>query len=115
MWHKGIAWPLCTVGEENFWGGPSWLRGHGYQQLPNDGTMRHEGFGRLEMRDGVLHLEERLGWLTQQSLNERGEAAAPWIAETRRMAVDVLPDAGAWRLSFGSEMRNMSGAGIPFG
>src|SRR5690606_4112217 len=46
VWHKGIAWSLPNVerlGEppehENFWGGVTYLRDLGYQQLPNNGSM----------------------------------------------------------------------------
>ena len=40
VWHKGIAWSLPVVGDENFWGGPTFVSGQGYVQLPNNGTQR---------------------------------------------------------------------------
>ncbi|GAA5179916.1 PmoA family protein [Rugosimonospora acidiphila] len=107
VWHKGIAWSLSNVGTENFWGGVTYLRDRGYAQIPNNGAMRHEGFERVEVRDGVLWLDERLTWLT--------EAGQRWIIESRRVAVRVLPDLQAWQLDFRSSMRNVSGAAIPFG
>ena len=33
VWHKGIAWSLPVVGDENFWGGPTFVSGQGYVQL----------------------------------------------------------------------------------
>src|SRR5690606_20330684 len=30
VWHKGIAWSLPVVDDENFWGGPTYVRGEGY-------------------------------------------------------------------------------------
>ncbi|GAA2687071.1 hypothetical protein GCM10010428_59580 [Actinosynnema pretiosum subsp. pretiosum] len=41
VWHKGIAWSLPHVGEHNFWGGPTYLRGRGYAQLDNNGAQVH--------------------------------------------------------------------------
>jgi hypothetical protein len=107
LWHKGIAWSLSNVGTENFWGGRTYLPARGYTQLPNNGTMRHEGFERAEVRDGVLRLDERLSWIT--------EAGQNWIVESRRIAVTVLPDLQAWQLDFQSTMTNVSGSAMAIG
>ena len=107
VWHKGISLSLCTVGTENFWGGPTYRRDSGYEQLANNGTMRHEGFDRLSLADDVLRFDERLAWVT--------EAGDLWISEQRRVAVTALPDSGAWRLSLQTSLHNVSGATIPFG
>jgi hypothetical protein len=107
VWHKGISWSLCNVGPDNFWGGVTYLRDRGYVQLPNNGAMRHEAFERAEVRDGVLWLTERLTWVTQ--------SGRECIAESRRIAVQVLPDLQAWQLDFQTTMRNTSGDTIPIG
>ncbi len=107
VWHKGIAWSLCVVNDENFWGGPTYVRDRGYQQLPNNGSMRHERFERIGLRDGVLRVDERLTWTT--------EAGQDWISELRGLGVAALPEAGAWRLSFSSQMLNTSGHSLSFG
>jgi hypothetical protein len=106
-WHKGIAWSLSNVAAANFWGGPTYTRGHGYRQLDNNGRMRHESFDAAEVRDGVLRIDERLSWITGP-----GET---WIEERRRIGVCVRPDGGAWRLSFATAMHNVSGGLIPIG
>ena len=41
VWHKGIAWALPVVGDENFWGGPTYVHGRFYVQLPNNGVQGH--------------------------------------------------------------------------
>jgi hypothetical protein len=107
VWHKGIAWSLCNVGPENFWGGPTYTRDGGYRQLDNNGRMRHDGFAALEVRDQVLRIDERLSWVTQQ-----GET---WISEQRRIRVAVLPGEAAWQLSFAAAMRNVAGHLIKIG
>jgi hypothetical protein len=107
VWHKGLAYSLSNVGTENFWGGVTYARGRGYVQLHNNGTMRHDGFDAFRSAADALRFDERLTWVT-----EAGEA---WFTERRRIGVTVLPDAGAWRLEFSTEMVNVSGADIPIG
>jgi hypothetical protein len=106
VWHKGISLALSNVGAENFWGGPTYVRGHdGYVQLPNNGSMRHTGFDALATATGLLRLDERLSWVT--------EAGGTLVAERRRMGVRVVD--GAWQLAFETTMDNVSGAPIVFG
>jgi hypothetical protein len=107
VWHKGIAWSLCNVGNENFWGGVTYTRDRGYQQLDNDGGMWHQGFDLLGVHDGVLRFDERLSWIT--------ENGAEWIDERRRVGVTALPDLQAWVLTFETTMRNASGRTIAIG
>ncbi len=107
VWHKGIAWSLCNVGNQNFWGGTTYTRDHGYHQLDNDGGMWHRGFDRLRVHDGVLRFDERLSWITQDGVE--------LIRELRRVGVTALPDDQAWVLSFETRMHNVSGGTIPIG
>ena len=106
-WHKGIAWSLPHVGPENFWGGPTFQRGYGYRQLPNNGRVRHEEFTAAAVTDGVLRVDEQLSWITQD-----GET---WLHERRQIGAQVLPGADSWRLAFRTTLRNVRGAIIPFG
>ncbi len=111
-WHKGISWSLPNVGTENFWGGPTYRRADGYIQLDNNGTMRHLGFGPVQMsRAGAPHhqasLAERLTWLTA--------AGAELFAERRVITVTVPPAGSAWSFGFQTTMRNVSGRTIPIG
>ena len=107
VWHKGIAWSLPHVGAENFWGGPTFQRGYGYRQLPNNGRVRHEEFSTAAVTGGVLRVDEQLSWITQD-----GET---WLQERRQFGARVLPDADAWLLAFRTTLRNVRGAIIPFG
>ena len=121
VWHKGIAWSLCNVGPENFWGGPTYTRDGGYRQLDNNGRMIHDGFTALDVRDQALQIDERLVWVTRH-----GETC---VAEQRQIQAAVLPDDArrspggspargghrAWRLSFGTAMRNVAGHVIRIG
>jgi hypothetical protein len=107
VWHKGIAFSLPNVGPDNFWGGVTYLRDGGYQQLPNNGTMRHDGFDRLDATDRIVHIGQNLTWIT-----ERGDTA---FTERRRLAVTVDAAAGAWTLVFATALRNVSDAEIVIG
>src|ERR1022692_3898004 len=107
VWHKGISWSLPNVGSGNFWGGPTYQRGRGYRQLPNNGRIRHLGFGRATVRGALLRLDEDLSWVTEQ-----GET---WFRERRRIGAVAWPREGAWVLAFETHMRNVSGAAIAIG
>ena len=115
VWHKGIALSLPNVataeGTQNFWGGPTYLRGQGYAQLDNNGSMRHTGFTALRAEPEVVGAVEELSWVTQ--------AGETWFDERRAFAVTLLPEeAGVpagWVLSFATEITNVSGVRIVFG
>ena len=101
VWHKGIAWSLPNVGPANFWGGPTYLRGRGYEQLPNNGTTRHLSFDVV----GADSVTESLEWVTEQ-----GER---WFTETRTLSFAV--SAAAWSLGFTTEFTNVTDAPIVLG
>jgi Methane oxygenase PmoA len=107
VWHKGISWSLCNVGEENFWGGPTYLEGVGYEQLDNDGTQKHLRFARLDSAPERVDVAEDLEWITQS-----GERM---FTERRRFSVLAHPGLGAWQLAYSSEMTNTSGRTVTFG
>lgn len=117
VWHKGIAWSLPVVGDENFWGGPTFVRGEGYVQLPNNGEQRHRAFGEAtdaaadrspeaSASDASPRLLETLDWVT-----EAGEAI---FEERRTIAAAVLDDA-SWLLGFETRLRNVTDRKIPIG
>ncbi|WP_297082055.1 PmoA family protein [uncultured Demequina sp.] len=94
VWHKGIAWSLPVVGDENFWGGPTFVTGEGYVQLPNNGEQRHEGV-ELAEADGAAALTETLTWVTQ--------AGEHVFDELRTITARVL-DPTTWELGFETRM-----------
>jgi hypothetical protein len=106
VWHKGIALSLPHVGEENFWGGPTYVHGRFYVQLDNNGTQLHRRFTRMEQVDGTAELVHELDWNTQ--------GGAPWLTERRALSARLL-STEAWMLTFETELRNVSGADIAIG
>lgn len=108
VWHKGLSWSLCSVGDENFWGGPTFTRAKlAYEQLDNDGQQRHTGFEHLSATEDTVRVVETLDWITQ--------SGRTLFAERRRFAVRPHPELGAWQLAYASEMLNTSGETVAFG
>jgi Methane oxygenase PmoA len=112
VWHKGIAWSLPNVERwteppehENFWGGVTYLRDAGYQQLANNGAMRHRTFRRLFASPDLVHVAHELDWVSQ-----RGDR---WVEELRSFGVTVHD--GAWVLSFATRLLNVGEAPLRFG
>lgn len=115
VWHKGVAWSLPVVGDENFWGGPTFVASqasqHGYVQLDNDGSMDHTALLRLDVSTGAagdrVDLEHTLAWHTQ--------AGEHVVDEERALGVVVPPGDDAWVLLFATTMTNVSDRPLPIG
>ena len=110
VWHQGLSWALPNIevdgpGSHNFWGGPTYVRGEGYVQLPNNGSVEHRGFTALEAGEHGVEVEEMLQW--------RAADGQVLFTEKRRLAVTATAD--AWTLVFETVMRNTTGLGIRLG
>lgn len=108
VWHKGLAWSLPNVGTENFWGGPTYNRGRGYEQLENNGSMIHAGFELISASADRISVIENLEWVTQ--------AGDLWVREQRSFSVELLAsDQEAWSLTYSTRFTNESGQVIALG
>jgi hypothetical protein len=105
-WHKGIQMTASDVSEQNFWGGVTYVRGQGYVDLPNVGSMRHEDFTVNERGPARVSFVERLSWLT-----EHGEH---WVDEVREFSVQDA-EGDAWALEFTTALTNVRAAPLVFG
>lgn len=105
VWHKGIAWALPHVGDENFWGGPTFSLETGYRQLENNGTARHVGFETLGSDGELAEIAHDLLWTTQA-----GERV---IEERRRLRIRLVE--GGWALTVATSMTNVAGHPLAFG
>jgi len=109
VWHKGIAWSLPNVGNENFWGGPTFTPDRSYVQLENNGRAEHAELIELRADAESAVIAHRLDWITQGGVRI--------IDETRRLTASVASSPGdgisapspdrAWILIFESRMRNV--------
>lgn len=106
VWHKGIAWSLPVVDDENFWGGPTYLAGQGYVQLPNDGTQSHTSVAEAGVDDDVARFAHDLEWVS--------EGGRRMLSERRTLTVRVL-DETTWALTVETAMTNVTDAAIAFG
>ena len=104
VWHKGLSLALPVVDDENFWGGPSYVRESGYVQLPNNGSQVHRDFSLSAgdgdgAGDGAASITETLDWVTQHG--------ALVLAEQRRLSAHVVDD-DAWLLIVETSLRNVT-------
>lgn len=107
-WHTGLMMTLAHVSGQNFWGGPSYIRDKGYEQLDNNGRQQHQEWKRKERHNDGWILEEELAWITF--------AGETWFRETRRIEIaQINPDEGYWVLAFGSSLTNVSGQTLQVG
>lgn len=107
VWHKGIAWSLPNFGADNFWGGVTYRREGGYQQLPNNGSMRHDAIIDVSVDENRATFEADLVWKT--------ESGADLVTERRRLTAQIADVPDAWVLRWDTTMTNVSGASINIG
>lgn len=105
VWHKGLSLALPAVGPHNFWGGPSYIHGRSYVQLPNNGAQVHRSF-ELVHDDGPAGFVERLDWVAQDG--------ALVLTEERRLTARPV-DGVTWALTWRSSLTNVSGRELRFG
>ncbi|GHC79287.1 hypothetical protein GCM10007079_17300 [Nocardiopsis terrae] len=107
-WHKGLQMTWSHVSGQNFWGGPTFVRGRDYQWLDNVGSMRHEGFDTLTGQGGEVTVTESLTWVS--SVGER------WVEETRSHRFHSVDHGrGLWALDFSTSLTNRRGRALELG
>ena len=105
VWHKGMTWSLPHFGHENFWGGPTFSKEAGYQQLDNNGSMDHDRIDALDVSDDLVRFSHHLSWRTQ--------AGAHVVDESRTLTTRFADD--GWVLVYETAMTNVSSATIQIG
>ncbi|MDB1088586.1 PmoA family protein [Streptomyces sp. ACA25] len=108
-WHKGIQMTASHLSGQNFWGGSSYLTGTGYQRVPERiGSMRHDGFSRVDASDDRADIAEDLTWLSH--------GGEEWARERRTLSVHSAdPEEGAWTLDWSLHLTNVRGEPLHFG
>jgi len=105
VWHKGLTWSLPHFGHENFWGGPTFSKEAGYQQLDNNGSMDHDRIDALDVSDDLVRFSHHLTWRTQ--------AGAHVVDESRSLTTRFADD--GWVLVYETAMTNVSDETIQIG
>jgi hypothetical protein len=98
--HLGVSVAVAEVDGGNFWGGRTFLPGHGPAWLDNQGTQEHVRWARRS----DTRLSHTLRWRTID-----GE---PLLSERRELSA-ALVGAGAWALTFGFAVTNVTGRELP--
>jgi hypothetical protein len=91
--HLGISVALENVGEQNFWGGRTYVAGHGPTWLDNHGTQRHERW----LRRTATVLGHTLRW---------DDAHRTTLLREKRSIRCRPVDETAWALSIGTRLTN---------
>lgn len=105
LWHHGLSLTCAELSGENFWGGPTYTRKNGYQQLENNGTQRHIGWNERSAAQNRAAFEHNLNWITQ--------SGARWIEEIRRIEIEASAD--CWILRWSSLLKNVSDRELEWG
>lgn len=103
VWHRGLYFGWAHVNDNNFWGGPTFVRGQGYRGLDNNGSQVHQAWERLAQDEGGVWMVERLAWFSYG-----GER---WIEERRTIRVHPVTDDNELLLTIVTEMTPAEGAG----
>lgn len=112
-WHNGISLSCPWVSGYNFWGGPTYVRGTGYQHLDNLGHQVHRTL-RPVAATGASGQWER--WTQQLVWMTPDRADTPFLHEERLLGVgDVNPEQGYWCLDFDFALFNPGPEPVVFG
>ncbi|MFC0105379.1 DUF6807 domain-containing protein [Kibdelosporangium aridum] len=107
-WHNGLQFTAANLSGENFWGGRTFVRGHGYTPLDNNGSIRHVQWHRVQCDDGLAEMRHRLEWLTR--------AGECWLTEDRSIEVSEVDQVdGSWLLTWRTRLHNTSGRELRWG
>ncbi|CAG1004869.1 hypothetical protein ANRL2_04435 [Anaerolineae bacterium] len=105
-WHTGLAMTMAYLSWLNFWGGPTYVHGQGYIQLPNNGQIQHTAWSLVECQNEQARLVEQLAWIAPS-----GEVR---LDETRHISA-VIADDTIWYLDFEFHLTNISRQTLEFG
>ncbi|HZZ43586.1 MAG TPA: PmoA family protein [Tepidisphaeraceae bacterium] len=112
-WHRGIQMTCANLRTpdqstpENFWGGPTYLKGK-YVQLDNNGIQRHDSWESLKSDNDTANLDEHLTWITA-----KGES---WIKERRQITIPEVNDKeGYWSMDWRMLLQNIHTKQLLFG
>jgi hypothetical protein len=95
-WHHALSLTLASVNGVNFWGGPSYRAGEGYQWRDDHGEQVHVEW----VHQAPDHLQHVIEW-------RGGEGSRPLLQERRSLRVSLLED--GWSLRWTSLCLNVSG------
>jgi hypothetical protein len=102
-WHHGLNFTIACLAEFNFWGGPTYRAGDGYQWRNDHGTQRHVAW-QEQSPDRLTHSLEWRVATTDELL----------LAENRTLGFALISPQ-AWELRWTATLRNVSGRPLALG
>ena len=97
--HLGVSVAVAEVGGANFWGGRTFMAGHGPAWLDNHGTQEHVRW----LRRTPTHLSHLLRWTAIDGTT--------LLSERRDISCDPV-DSRAWALTFDFALANVTGGDL---
>lgn len=108
-WHNGLSMTSAWLSGYNFWGGPTYVRGEGYQRLDNLGQQRQTAIAKVQSSRSNLSWKQSVDWLTP-------DQTAPLLKEDRLLTVgNVDTNTSSWVLDIAFAIRNASDSQVLFG
>jgi hypothetical protein len=102
-WHHGLNFTISCLGDFNFWGGPTYRSGDGYQWRNDHGTQRH-----------VAWLEQSADRMTH-ILEWRVAASGELLLTEKRTLAFAIVSPQAWELRWTAALQNVSGRSLALG
>lgn len=107
-WHQGLSMTCANVSGYNIWGGPTYVHGRGYVELPNNGRALHRSWERFRCSREEFSACQILDWVDPDGralLRERRTATV----------ISSLIHDDSWVLQLGIRLVNVSPSGLEFG
>lgn len=109
-WHNGLSLACPWVSGFNFWGGPTYVRGQGYQQLDNLGQQQHQTWTPCSATPGNLKWRQELCWRIP------GQPEMEFLREVRDLGIGGVDEgAGTWHIDFDFTLTNPGSGELVFG
>jgi hypothetical protein len=102
-WHLGVSVALQDVDKTNFWGGPTYVRGHGYRWLYDHGRVQRAEW----LEQAPDRLAECLHWVDRNGL--------VILAEHRSLRAYAVGFPGSWRLDVEFGLENVTSHRVALG
>lgn len=100
-WHHGLSMTLTLVGDQNFWGGPTYDQSDGYVDRKNQGSQDHREWIEVSETANTLKLIESLAW--------NSFSGSQLLVEQRTWSINVSEsDHDFYRIDFDSAITNVS-------
>lgn len=102
-WHHGLSFTISSLAGHNYWGGPTYRKGDGYQWRQNHGTQQHTAW----LEQDASNLAHMLDW--------RAGPTGEVLLQEKRTLSFMLISPRDWSLRWTATLKNVSGRSLGLG